>query len=129
MKVICNLNVRKSYQTTEIPTKVIKLNSDILAKFIYKCFRYCIDGGEYPNKLKHAELVPVHKRNSKSDEENYRPVSMLSNFSKVYEKILYSQFHNYFENTLFLSQCGFRKGYSAKHYALVVIEKSKEAIV
>ena len=74
--------------------------------------------------MKYAELVPVHKKNSKHDKENYRRVSILSKFSKVYEKILYSQLYNYFENTLFPSQLGFRKGYSAQH----CLQLFKEAI-
>ena len=56
IKVIRNSNVRKSCQTTDIPTKVIKLNSDSLAKFIYKHFNYCIDRGEFPNELKDTDL-------------------------------------------------------------------------
>ena len=44
------------------------------------------------------------------------------------KKNLYSQLYNYFENILFPSQRGFRKGYSAKHCLLVMIEKFKEAI-
>ena len=114
VKVIRNLNIRKSCQTTDIPTKVIKLNSDILAKFIYKHFSYCIDRGKFPNELKHAELVAVHQKNCQRDTENYRPVSVLWNFSKIYEKILYSQLYNYFENILFPSRCGFREGYSTE---------------
>ena len=128
VKVIRNLNIRKSCQTTDILTKIIKLNSDTLAKFIYKHFNYCIDRGEFPNELKHAEIVPVHKKNCKRDKENYRSVSILSNFYEVYENILYSQLYNYFENILFPGQCGFRKGYSAQHCLLVMIEKFKEAI-
>ena len=46
----------------------------------------------------------------------------------MYEKILYSQLYNYFKNILFPGQCGFRKGYSAQHCLLVMIEKLKEAI-
>ena len=38
------------------------MNSDILAKFIHKHFNYCIGRGEFPNELKQAELVPVHKK-------------------------------------------------------------------
>ena len=113
MKVICNLNIRKSCQTTDTPTKVIRLNSDILANFIYKHFNYCIDRGEFLNELKHAELFSVQKKNCKRDKENDSSVSILSNFSKVYEKMLYSQLHNYFENILFPCECGFRKSYGA----------------
>ena len=64
VKVIRNLNIRKTWQTTLIPIKVIKLDSDILAKFIYKHFNYCIDRDEFPNELKYAELVhkKIHKK-------------------------------------------------------------------
>ena len=72
-----------------------------------------MDRGEFPNEFKHAEIVPVHKKNCKRDKENYIPVSILLSFSKVYEKVLQSQLYNCFENILFPSQCAFRKGYSA----------------
>ena len=74
MKVIRNLNIRKSSQTADIPTKVIKFNSDVLAKFLYKDFNYCINRGEFPNELKHAKLVIVNKLNCKRGKENYRPL-------------------------------------------------------
>ena len=51
-----------------------------------------------------------------------------SNYSKVYEKLIYNQLYQYFENILFPSQCGFRKGYSTQHFLLLLIEKFKEAI-
>ena len=60
--------------------------------------------------------------------KNYRPVSVLSKLSKIYEKLMYNQLYEYFDNILLPSQCGFRKGYSAQHCLLVMIEKFKEAI-
>ena len=95
---------------------------------IYKHFNYCIDKGELPNDLKHADIVPIYKKNSKCEKENYRPVSILSNLSKIYEKLMYNQLYEYFDNILFPSQCGFRKGYSAQHCLLVMIEKFKEVV-
>ena len=70
----------------------------------------------------------IYTKNSKCEKENYRPVSILSNLSKIYEKLMYNQLYEYFDNILFPSQCGFRKGYSAQHCLLVMIEKFKEAI-
>ena len=52
----------------------MKFNSDILAKFVYKHFNYCIDRGEFPNELKHAKLVLINKLNCKCGKENYRPL-------------------------------------------------------
>ena len=97
---------------SDTPTKIIKLNSNIFSNLIYKQFNYCIDNGEFPNDLKHADIVPVYKKNSKCEKENYRHVSTLSNLSKIYEKLMYNQLYDYFNNILFSSQHGFRKGYS-----------------
>ena len=53
--------------------------------------------------MKHADIVPVYNECEKG---NYRPVSILSNLSKIYEKLMYDQLYEYFDNTLFPSQCG-----------------------
>ena len=95
---------------------------------IYKLFNYRIDKGEFPNDLKHADIVSVYKKNNKCEKENYRPISILSNLSKIYEKLMYNQLYDYFDNILLPTQCGFRKGYSAQHCLLVMIEKIKETI-
>ena len=83
---------------------------------------------DFPSELKHAHIVPIHKKKDNSNKSNYRTVSILSNYSEVYEKLIYNQLYEYFMNLLFLSQCGFRKGYRAQHCSLVLIEKFKEAI-
>ena len=61
-KVIWNLNSKKSCQTSDTPTKIIKLNSDIFSNSIYKHFNYCIDKGEFPSDLKHADIVLGYKK-------------------------------------------------------------------
>ena len=68
----------------------------------------------------------MYKKNHKREKENYRPVSILPNLPKIYEKLMYNQLYDYFDNILFPSQCGFCKGYSAQHFLLVMIEKFKE---
>ena len=85
------------------------MNTDIFANFICLHFNYCIDIGEFPQELKNADIIPVHKR-KKSDKANYRPVSILPNLSKIYEKLIYNQLYDYFYKILLPSQCGFRKG-------------------
>ena len=95
---------------------------------VYKHFNYCIDKGEFSNDLKHADTVPVYSKNKKCKKENYRPVCILSNLSKIYEKLMYKQFYDYFDNILFQSQSVFWKRYSAQHCLLVMIEKYKKNI-
>ena len=84
------------------------MNKDIFANFITGHFNYCNAYGEFPNELKHA-AIPVHKKNEKSNKTNYRPVSILTNISKIYEKLWYNQLSKYFDSLLATNQCGFRK--------------------
>ena len=83
---------------------------------------------KFHNELKEADIVPVHKKKSKFSKENYRPISILPNISKVYERCLYDQISNFFEDVFSKYQCGFRKGYSAQHCLLVMIEKWKKIV-
>ena len=128
LKEIKMLQSNKATQNTDIPTKLIKDNADIFAEFIFISLNKCIEQSVFPSKLKLANITPVHKKNSKSSKENYRPVSILSNISKVYEKFMFKQMSEYFESFLSKYQCGFRKGYSAQHCLLSMLEKWKSAI-
>ena len=127
MKVINNLNVAKICQINDIPAKVIKMNKDIFANFITDYFNYCIAYGEFPDELKHADVIPVHKKNEKCDKTNYKPVSILTNISKIYERLLYNQLSKYCDSLLATNQCGCRKGFSSQYCLLVMLEKFKEA--
>ena len=84
-KVFNNLSIVKTCQKDDIPTKVIKMNKYIFAGFIAKYFNNFVDKGVFPDDLKHADVISVHKKKDKSDKTNYRPVSILTNISK-YEK-------------------------------------------
>ena len=128
MKVIKNLNIAKTCQVIDIPTKVIKINKDIFANFITDHFNYSIANGEFPDELKSADVFPVHKENGKCNKINYRPVSILTNISRIYEKLLNDQLSKYIDSLLATNQCGFRKGFSFQYYLLVMLEKFKEAI-
>ena len=97
----------------------------MIAKFITENFHSCNDKGEFPSQLKHTDIVSIHKKKDKSDKINYRPVSIVSHYSEVYEKLICNQLHQYFGNVLFPSECGFRKGYSTQNYLLVLIETFK----
>ena len=70
--------------------------------------------------------MPVHKKEIKSDKLNYRPVSILPNLSKIYEKLVYQQFYEHFNSMLSPKQCEFRKVCSAQHCLMVMLEKFKE---
>lgn len=53
--------------------------------------------GIFPDKLKLAEVTPVFKKGSTQDKDNYRPISVLSVFSKIFEKVMYKRLYAYLE--------------------------------
>ena len=61
-KIIKNVNVRKTCQGSDIPTKIIKLNVDLFSSFICQNFNYCRSIGKFPNELKYADVIPIHKK-------------------------------------------------------------------
>ena len=67
-----------------------------------------------PDILKSAKVVPIHKKDSKQDVSNYRPISILSSTSKIMEKIIYDQVESYLikNNVLYEFQSGFRQNFS-----------------
>ena len=96
--------------------------SNIFHEYINKCFSESF----FPDDLKRAEVIPVFKKDIKKDskilKENYRPVSILSNISKIYETCLYNELSNYFQDIFSDYQFGFRKGISAQQCLIILIE-------
>ena len=82
----------------------------------------------FPHDLKLADVTPAYKKKSRSSKDNYRPVSILSNISKIYERCTYDQIQNYFDQILSKYQCRFRKGYNAQHCLITLIEKWKKSV-
>ena len=63
------------------------------------------------------DVTPIYKKNNKECIENYRPVSILPIFGKIFEKIIYKRLYNFFmaKGVLHEDQFGFRKGHSTAH--------------
>ena len=87
-----------------------------------------IDVCIFPTSLKLANITRVYKKGSKNSKVNYRPVSILPNISKIYERYLFKPISNYFENIFSKFQCGFRQGLSAQYCLISMIEKWKKSV-
>ena len=93
---IQNLDLSKVVQETDIPSKIIKENSDIFAPVFYNCFNENIRLETFPDTLKQASVNPIFKKGCRTSKENYRPVSILPNISKKFEKCLHRQISSFF---------------------------------
>ena len=125
---IMSLNLAKASPKDTVPAKIIKDNCDIFALKLFIDFNFSISSGTYPSNLKLADVTPTYKKGDHTDKENYRPVSILPALSKVFERLLYNQMHNFIESKLSNHQCGFRKGFSAQYCLIVLIEKWRASI-
>ena len=76
--------------------------------------------GIFPQTLKSARVVPIHKGGAKTDVANYRPISLLSTFSKIYEKLMHHRLTDFMESngSFYDMQYGFRSGRSCEHALL-----------
>ena len=128
MKKTNNLKTNNATQSTDIPTKPIKENFDIFGDFIFGNYNNCVSNSIFPHSLKSAIVTPFHKNGAKTSENNYRLVSILSDISRRYERLMFKQIPEYFEPILSKFQCGFRKGFSAQHCLLTMLKRWKSAV-
>ena len=128
VKEVNNLKIRKVSQKTDIPVRIIKENIDIVSYFLYHNFNNSLSCSTFPTAMKYAEVTPIHKKDDKTDKENYRPISILPNLSKVYERLMYNQIYPYFQTIFSKFQCGFRKGFNTQHCLLAMVEKWRKTL-
>ena len=122
------LKLNKASRYSDIPTKIIKENSDIFSSFICESINNSIKSSIFPSCLKHADVTPLHKKCNKSLKENYRPVSILPILSKVFERSMFKQMSSFFDDIFSKYQYGFRKGFSTQQCLLALLEKWKRSI-
>ena len=97
-----------------------------MSQFIYHDFNNFLFSSNFSSNLKAADILPTHKKNDKSDIENYRPISILPTLSKIYERCMYDQLYKYFDHILSKYQRGFRQGYNTQYCLLTIFEKWKD---
>ena len=99
--------------------------------YIVHLFNACLDCGFFPNTLKIAKVIPVFKTGDKTKLTNYRPISLLSCFSKTLEKIVYHKVIKFLDkNSVFSPHqlFGFRPGCSAVHAIIDIIANCNDNI-
>ena len=117
------MNNEKASQNSDIPTKIVKENSDIISKVLCSFINDSIKSFTFPSCLKEADATPIHKKGKKHKKENYRPV-----LSKIFERIMFIQMSALFEDVFNKQQCRLRKGYNTQQCLLKRLEKWKSPV-
>ena len=93
-------------------------------------FNLSFSSGVFPFILKIAKVIPIHKKESRLFCSNHRLISLLSNFDKIIEKIMYSRIYKFLDknNIIYLLQFGFRQHYSTSYALLNLTEAIMKAL-
>ena len=102
---------------------LLRCAKHILSKPLAELMNMSVPQGQHPSKLKHAKVIPIYKGEDKSDPGNYRPISLLSNFNRIFEKVMFKRLKTFLDKyeVLYRSQYGFRDKHSAQHAILDIV--------
>ena len=114
LDVINTFKKNKSLGPNSIPNNILSFISNDISPLISKLINLSFETGEFPTTRKLAKVIPVHKKGSQVDLDNYRPISLLSNINKIFEKVMYGRVYNFMssQNSFFEKQFGFRDKHS-----------------
>jgi hypothetical protein len=106
-----------------IPSNVLKWCAPYISSPLTYIFNKSIKTGIFPARLKYSTIIPLHKAGDKHNMSNFRPISLLIAFSKVFEKIIYNRtnVHIILNKILTKEQYGFRNNLSTENATFALI--------
>ena len=99
----------KASISNDIPVSLMKQFANCYCEKLTNILNDCLKEDRLPNLMKVAEISPVFKKLANTSKDNYRPISTLSNFAKLFESIIYSQLNDCMENKFSKYLTAFRK--------------------
>ena len=129
--IISQLQNGKSVEPYSIPTNLLKMLSFVIVSPLVILINGFFSTGIFPDKLKIAKVVALHKKGSTDNLSNYRPISLLSVCSKIFEKRMHRRLYNFLEINEILHplQFGFcKKKHSTVHTLISKTEHIKNTI-
>jgi hypothetical protein len=112
LKAISKLKNGSAPGADNITSELLKKYKQILCHPLKHIYNLCLNSNCIPNAFKTSIVTPIHKKGSYTSLKNYRPISIISNIAKVFEKIIKNRLVEFLEknNLLFENQFGFRPG-------------------
>ena len=128
--LISSMKTNKTSGPNSIPTNILKLFKKEFSIPLSDMINMSFNQGVFTNVLKVANVIPIHKKGDKLGCNNYRPISLLSNISKIFEKSMHICLVNLLRKNklLFCHQFGFRSRYSVNHALTSLTELIRKAL-
>ena len=127
--IIKQMKTNKAIGLNSIPTKILKMSQQIIAKPPAYLINLSFSTGVFPDLLKIANIIPVLKKEDCQDYNIYCPISLFSNLSKLIEKLAHKRLYNFLEkcSLLFENQYVFCVKMSTNHSLIDITNKILEA--
>jgi len=118
----------KSCGPNSIPSNLLKEHAKAFFSPVKEMINSSFSEGTFPSILKIAQVCTVFQKGELDLRENYRPISLLSNFSKLFERAMHSRVYNFRESSglIFDFQFGFRKKHSTSHAILSILDEIRQ---
>ena len=129
-QILKDLNPKKASGPDRVSPRVLKNTYAAIAPSLTKLFNKSLNDATFPKSWKKAEVTPLHKKGPKSNECNYRPISLLSVISKILEKCVFIEIYNFLHRNRVLSnlQAAQQKGASSITQLLEIYNFMVEAM-
>ena len=127
---IAQLQTGKAVGPSSFPISILKIFKSELASPLQVIFNTSFLTGIVPDKFKLAKVMPVFKKGSQTNLSNYRPISLLSVFNKLLEKLMFNWSANFSEKRHLIcnKQFGFHSHHLTDHAVLGIIDQVQKAI-
>ena len=128
LKIINDLDGKKSGDIFNISPDVVKLNGQVNSQILTIIFNKSIQEGCFPTAMKIAKILPLHKGDSALLVGNYRPISLLPIFSKIFERLIYNRLIEFItaNNILTELQFGFQSNKSTEQAVASIVSALNE---
>ena len=124
-----NLDIKKASGIDTIPPKLVKLSADFLTPLLTKAINTSIAQNVFPENAKTASVIPLDKgKPNKNEMSNFRPVSVLNTFSKIYERVIKDQIVHGMEKYFSPFLSAYRKNYSSQNILISLTEEWRKKL-
>ena len=129
-KIIDSFKPKTSAGPDNISNNLLKIIKQEIVPSLTIIINQSLEKGIFPESLRIAKVLPLFKKDDPTTVNNYRPISLLNNISKIFEKVIDQQLNSYLSknNLLYGSQYGFRSDHSTELAALELVDRISGAM-
>ena len=128
--LILSFNARKTLGPNSIHIYILKISNNYFSDLLTDIINLSFKTGIFPDLCKLSKIIPLFKKDDPMLCVNYRPISLLSIYSKIFEKLIYGRMYSFLNNNnvIYEKQFGFRAKHSVNHALISTTELIKSQL-